>query len=178
MVRRTSFLCLLIGIFPALCCAQNAQESSTPPAASQPPAPAAAPKDPSGSATLTEKSKKVWTNEDVKTTGGVSVIGDQRNQKYTMTKPPDPALVAKYKGNLQKLQTQLADVNKQLKAFEDFKEGKPVSEGGQDMSHGYSRIPVNQQTAKLLDKRQQLEAQIDALYEEARKKGIESGLLK
>jgi len=114
----------------------------------------------------------------VKNAGGVSVVGDKRNQKYTMTKQADEATVAKYRSNLQKLQSQLDDVNKQLQAFEDVAEGKPASEGGQDMSHGYSRVPVNQQTAKLLDKRKQLINQMDDLYDEARKKGIESGQLK
>lgn len=70
------------------------------------------------------------------------------------------------------------DVNKKLKLYGDFAEGKPVSENGRDMSHGVSRTPVDQQAAKLRDKKKQLEDQIDGLYEEARKKGIESGQLK
>jgi uncharacterized protein (UPF0335 family) len=37
---------------------------------------------------------------------------------------------------------------------------------------------VDQQAAKLKEKKKQLEDQMDQLYEEARKKGIESGLLK
>jgi hypothetical protein len=114
----------------------------------------------------------------MKGAGSVSVVGDKRNQQYTMTKQADLATIAKYKSNLEKLEGQLDDVNKQLKAYAEFSEGKPVSEGGQDMGHGYSRVPVNQQTTKLLDKKKQLTDQIDQLYEEARKKGIESGQLK
>lgn len=106
------------------------------------------------------------------------MVGDPRNQKYPMLKAPDAATVTKYRNSLQKLQAQLADVNKQLKAFEDFADGKPVTEGGADLSHGLKRTPADQQATKLQDKKKQLEEQIDAVYEEARKKGIESGQLK
>jgi hypothetical protein len=114
----------------------------------------------------------------VQSAGRVSVVGDKGNQKYTMTKPADPATIAKYRNSLQKLQVQLDDVNKQLRLYDDFTEGKAVSEGSRDMSHGYSRTPVDQQAAKLREKKKQLEDQMDGLYEEARKKGIESGQLK
>ncbi|GEM_PF-5585339 len=144
----------------------NTQTSSTP-AASQPTKPSS-----------TDKPKKVWTNDDIKSTGSVSVIGDPRNQRYTMTKPPDPATIAKYRANLQKLQAQLNDVNQKLQQFQDFVEGKPASEGGSDLSRGYNRTPVNQQVAKLQDKKKQLQTQIDDLYESARKIGIESGDMK
>jgi hypothetical protein len=174
MIRRASRLLLLCGFLPIVCIAQDSQaaspslpnQSST--QATTEPTPAA----------KTEKTKKVWTNDDVKAAGRVSVVGDKRNQKYTMTKPADPATVAKYRNNLQKLQVQLDDVNKQLKLYGDFTEGKDVSEGARDMSHGYSRTPVDQQAAKLREKKKQLEDQMDGLYEEARKKGIESGQLK
>jgi hypothetical protein len=176
MIRRTSSLLLLCGFLPIVCIAQDSQAASPsvpgqqPPQATTEPTPIPISK--------TEKVKKVWTNDDVKSAGSVSVVGDKGNQKYTMTKPADPATIAKYRNGLQKLQVQLDGVNKQLKLYDDFTEGKPVSEGSRDMSHGYSRTPVDQQTAKLRDKKKQLEDQINGLYEEARKKGIESGQLK
>ena len=176
MIRRTSRLILLCSFLPFVCMAQDNQPvsqsvaSQQSPQATTEPTPAAAAK--------TEKPKKVWTNDDVKNAGSVSVVGGNGNQKYTMTKPADPATIAKYRNSLQKLQAQLDDVNKKLQLYGDFTEGKPVSENGRDMSHGVSRTPVDQQTAKLRDKKTQLEDQIDGLYEEARKKGIESGQLK
>jgi DNA-binding transcriptional MerR regulator len=176
MIRGTSRLILLCSFLPFVCMAQDNQAVSQSAASQQSrqattePAPA--------SAARTEKSKKVWTNDDVKNAGSVSVVGDKGNQKYTMTKAADPATIAKYRNSLHKLQVQLDDVNKQLKLYGDFTEGKPVSENGRDMSHGYSRTPVDQQAAKLREKKKQLEDQIDELYEEARKKGIESGQLK
>jgi len=113
------------------------------------------------SATTPEKPKKVWTNEDIKSSSPVSVVGDPQHQKYPMTKPPDPALVAKYKASMQKLQAQLDDVNKQLKSYQDFTEGKAVSESGRDVNHSYSRTPVNQQIAKLQAKKKQLEDDVE-----------------
>lgn len=168
MLRRVSAALFLACAVPAFGNAQNAQD----PNAATPPA------QPASATPGAEKTKKVWTNEDIKSSGPVSVIGDPQHQKYPMTKPPDPALVAKYRSSLQKLQAQLDDVNKQLQAFQDFKDGKAVSEGGQDFGHSYSRTPVNQQTSKLQAKKKQLEGDMDALFEESRKKGIESGLLK
>ena len=175
MIRRTSLLLLLCGFVPLLSVAQDNPTTSpsvSKQSAQAPPEPAPA------SSAKNEKPKKVWTNDDMKTAGDVSVVGDKGNQKYTMTKPADAATIAKYRNNLRKLQVQLDDVNKQLKLYGDFTEGKPVSENGRDMSHGFSRTPVDQQTAKLREKKKQLEDQMDELYEEARKKGIESGQLK
>jgi hypothetical protein len=171
MIRRTSRLILLCSFLPFVSMAQHNQAVSQSIASQQ--SSQATTEPTPASAAKTEKSKKVWTNDDVKNAGSVSVVGDKGNQKYTMTKP-----VAKYRNSLHKLQVQLDDVNKQLKLYGDFTEGKPVSENGRDMSHGYSRTPVDQQAAKLREKKKQLEDQIDGLYEEARKKGIESGQLK
>lgn len=171
MIRRISQVALLALVCPALYVAKGSQDPATPRASPSPQVPGP-------NAPQAPKTKKVWTNEDVRSAGSVSVVGDQRNQNYTMTKHADAATIQKYKSNLQKLEAQLLDVNKQLKAFQDFAEGKPVSEGGQSINHGYSRVPVNQQTQKLLDKKKQLEQQIDDLYESARKNGIESGELK
>jgi len=172
MIRRLSRILFLAAVCAASCLAQAGQEPA--PSAS----PASQPSGTSSTAPSPPKPKKVWTNEDVKSAGTVSVVGDQRNQKYTMTKHPDAAAVQKYKNNLQKLENQLADVNKQLRALQAFADGKPVGEGGENMEHGFNRVPVSQQTQKLLARKKQLEQQIDDLYDSARKSGIESGELK
>jgi hypothetical protein len=176
MIRRVLLLLLSCGFLLVVCCSQDSQ-AAPPSAASQQPTQSTTEQTPTPAAKI-EKPKKVWTNDDVKSAGSVSVVGDKRNQKYTITKPADPATIAKYRNSLEKLQAQLDSVNKQLQLYDDFAEGKPVSEGARDMSHGYSRTPVDQQTAKLKEKKKQLEEQMDGLYEEARKKGIESGELK
>ena len=176
MIRRLLLLGFLLGfcLLGSLAQVSRAQDS----ASSNSQSPAATPANAATTPASTEKPKKVWTNDDVKRAGSVSVIGDSRNQKYTMTKPADPATIARYKNDLQKLAKQLSDVSKQLHEYQDFTSGKPPSEGGSDFSHGYNRTPVDQQIAKLQDKKKQLEDQIDALYDSARKQGIESGQLK
>ena len=169
-------LALLGGLLPMFCFAQSNPTAVTPTETPQSSSTSTT-NDPS-SAQPHASAKKVWTDDEVKHGSGVSVIGDKRNQKYTMTKPPDAATISKYKTNLQKLQSQLDDTNKQLAAYKDFEEGKPVSQSGRDISHGFSRGPVPEQMAKLEAKKKKLEDQIDDLFDEARKKGIESGMLK
>jgi hypothetical protein len=174
MIRHFSALFALISVFPALTWAQADQGQAAPAASQQSSAPSDTPASPSPAT----KPKKVWTNEDIKGAGSVSVIGDARNQKYTMTKPADPATIAKYRTSLQKLQKQVADANEKIQEYKDFESGKPAPDAGRDMSHGYSRTPVDQQIANLEAKKKSLQEQMDAIYEAARKEGIESGQLK
>lgn len=176
MIRPFASFFALITVWPALTCAQTDQVQATATGSQQASIPV--PGDTQTSPAPPAKPKKVWTNEDIKGAGSVSVIGDSRNQKYTMTKAADPATVAKYRNNLQKLQGQLAEVNEKIQAYEDFEAGKPVAKGGKDPNRGYNRTPVEQQLSTLQDKKRSLEVQIDALYEDARKHGIESGQLK
>jgi len=174
MIRRSQKMLMFAGIAILLSSAKFSLAQDNGPSSSQtPPVP-----NPQPAPASNQKPKKVWTNEDVKSAGSISVIGDSHNEKYSLTKPADPATVAKYKVNLQKLQQQLNDTNKQLRQYQDFESGKASDEGGRDLSHGYSRTPVDQQIAKLQDKKKQLEQQMDDLYESARKLGIESGQLK
>lgn len=151
-------------------CAQAPSATPSPTGSSSPDASSASPAN-------ANPPHKVWTNDDVKQAGSISVVGDKRNQKYTMSKKPDNGAAAPYRTKLKKLQAQLADVNKKLQSFQDFQQGKPVSEGSRDMSVGYKRTPVDQQIVQLQDKKKSLQDQIDALYDEARKKGIEAAQL-
>jgi hypothetical protein len=107
-------------------------------------------------------------------------VGDKRNQKYTVTptKPADPATVSRIRQNLEKLQSQLDEVNLELTSFKEFQEGETVTKSSNEIQKGYTRMPVNQQMAVLRDKKKKLEGQIDALFEEARKKGIDPGQLR
>jgi hypothetical protein len=131
--------------------------------------------------TVPTPTKKIWTNENLASAkGDVSVVGDKRNQSYHMGsgQPADPATVARIKKDLEKLQTQLDDVNSKLKSYKEFQEGEPVSKGERDLSKGYSRIPVDQQMEKLLKKKKELQTQTGDLVDEARKKGIDPGQLR
>ncbi len=125
--------------------------------------------------------KKVWTNENIAASkGNVSVVGDKRNQNYHMgpEQPADAATIARIKKDLDKLQSQLSDVNSKLKSYKQFEDGEAVSKGERDITKGYSRTPVDQQMSQLLDKKKQLEGQIGDLLDEARKKGVDPGQLR
>jgi hypothetical protein len=125
--------------------------------------------------------RKVWTNENLsEVSGSVSVVGEKRNQKSAVNtlKPTDSATVSQIRVNLQKLQDQLDELNQKLISFKDFVAGETVSKGSNETSKGYTRTPVNQQVTGLEQKKKKLEAQIDALVDEARKKGIEPGQLR
>jgi len=144
---------------------------------------AAAPPDAAraGASTNPPAPKKVWTNEDMANVkGGVSVVGDKRNQNYHLTpaQTADPATIDRIKKNLQKLQGQLDDVNAKLASYKQFEDGEPVSTGERDTSKGYSRTPVNQQIIQLQNKKKDLTTQIGDLWDEARKKGIDPGQLR
>jgi hypothetical protein len=168
-------LLALISLFGILTVPVFAQTQDSPPAQSSAAASSAS------TPTSTASSKKVWTNDDVAgAKGGVSVVGDKRNLSYhaTPAHPADPATVDRIKKSLQKLQTQLDDVNNKLKSYKQFQDGDAVSKGERDMSKPYSRTPVDQQMAQLLEKKKQLEDQIGDLLDEARKKGVDPGQLR
>ena len=173
---RWLFSLALLSLTLCTCLAQTPVAPSD--SAAQPPA---TPSTTSDSAAKNSSPKKVWTNENLADAGGkVSVVGDSRNQKYTMTpsKPADPATVAQIRKDLQKLQEQLESVKQQLSSFREFQEGEPITKGSDEIQKGYTRMPVDQQMSVLQEKKRKLETQIDALLDEARKKGITPGQLR
>jgi hypothetical protein len=135
----------------------------------------------SSASTDTKKPKKVWTNDDVGSLNGpVSVVGNSKNLgKPGSDGKADPKYIADVKKQLQKLQSDLDDTNKQLSDLKDFNGGKPAStSSGYPINKGYNRVPVDQQITNLQAKKKQLEEKMDTLLEEARKKGVEPGDLR
>jgi hypothetical protein len=155
----------------------ESQSSSPAPATSPTPAqdtPATAPAD-------AKKTKKVWTNEEVSgLTGPVSVVGNSKNLgKGSSDGKADGQYIANTKKQLGKLQSQLDDTDKQLADLKDFSAGKtPTTSSGYQINKGYNRVPVDQQITGLQDKKRQLQDKIDALLDEARKKGVQPGDLR
>jgi hypothetical protein len=172
MPRRLLFspIFLLFAALPA-----TAQSDPAPPAKSQDPAVSAAPSAAPAADTNVAPAKKVWTNENLnEARGSISVVGDKRNPKYSVTsnKSGDPGTGAQVRQDLQKLQAQLDDVNKKLALYKAFEDGEPVSTNQRDFDKGVSRVPVDQQIVKLKEKAVKLKRQIDELVDEARKKGV------
>jgi hypothetical protein len=129
----------------------------------------------------TKKPKKVWTNEDLRgAKGGVSVVGDPKNKpNQASSKPVNAQYVASVRKQLDKLQGDIADIDKQLVDLKNFHAGEPsTSASGVQLNKSYQREPIEVQMRALQDKKKDLESKVDALLDEARKKGVESSELR
>src|SRR5467141_5451397 len=172
MPRSLSFA-MILTLFAAFSAAAQSQESGapTPPAPSQDSAPPAE----------TKKPKKVWTNENLSgANGAVSVVGDPKNKpKPVSSKPANAQYLASVRKQLDKLQGEIAGIDKQLVDLKNFSEGEPsTSASGIKLNKSYEREPIEVQMRALQDKKKDLESKIDALLDEARKKGVESSELR
>jgi hypothetical protein len=164
------------------CFAQSPAPSTS---QSSPPAPQASPVKPEEAAALApadaKKTKKIWTNDDVNGLNGpVSVVGNSKNLGTGGPgRKADAQYIANTRKELTKIEAQLEETDKQLRDLEDFSEGKtPATSSSYQINKGYNRVPVNQQITSLKGKKKQLEDKIDALVDEARKKGVEPGDLR
>ncbi len=166
-------LAIAFTFFAGLSAAAQSQESSAPP-------PQAQSQDcaPPGEA---KKPKKIWTNENLPAaTGTVSVVGDPKNQpKPVSSKPVNAQYIASIRKQLEKLQGQIADIEKQLVDLKKFSEGEPsTSASGVKLNKSYEREPIEVQMRALQDQKKDLVSKVDALLDEARKKGVESSQLR
>jgi hypothetical protein len=174
MPRSLTFAAILT-LFAAVSAAAQSQDSSAP----APPAPS----QDSATPAETKKPKKVWTNENLSNASGtVSVVGDLKNAtkpKSAPSKPVDAQYVASVRNQLAKFQGQINDIDKQLVDLKNFSEGEPsTSAGGLKLHKSYSTEPIEAQMRALREKKKDLESKIDALLDEARKKGIDSSQLR
>jgi|ERR1700674_1103712 len=129
----------------------------------------------------TNKPKKVWTNENLSGANGpVSVVGDPNNKpKPVSSKSTNAQYVASVRKQLDKLQGQIADIDKQLVDLKNFSSGEPsTSASGVKLNKNYSREPIEVQIRALQDQKKDLQFKIDGLLDEARKKGVESSELR
>jgi hypothetical protein len=172
MPRSLSLTVIMI-LFAAFSAAAQSQDSTAP----APPAPS------QDSATTPEakKTKKVWTNDDVSHANGtVSVVGDPKSKpKPVSSKPANAQYVASVRKQLDKLQGQIADIDKQLVDLKNFSAGEPsTSASGIKLNKSYEREPIEVQMRALQEKKKDLESKVDALLDEARKKGVDSSELR
>jgi peptidoglycan hydrolase CwlO-like protein len=173
MPRLLSLL-ILAGFFVASSAAQSSNPGSPPPAA-----PAMSPAPPAES----KKTKKVWTNDNLSdANGAVSVVGNSKpasNTKLHPAKPADAQYIASVRKQLDKLNGQLTDTDKQIADLTNFSKGEPpTSASGMKVGKGYNRDPIDVQIHALQEKKKDLQSRIDALLDEARKKGVEPGQLR
>jgi len=163
---------MILTFFVAFSASAQSQESSAP-----------APSTSQDSSTPGEakKPKKAGTNENISGANGtVSVVGDPKNKpKPALSKPLDTQYIAAVRKQLDMLQAQIADIDKQLVDLKNFNEGKPsTSTSGMKLNKSYEREPIEVQMRALQARKKDLESKVDALLDEARKKGVESGQLR
>lgn len=124
------------------------------------------------------KPKKVWTNDDVAAATGSSSPATKSKNDNASASDATAKLAKQLHDRLDKLEAQLRDTEKQLTDLKNFAAGEGNGTAGRQLHKGYSMEPVPDQIAKLETKRQQLQDQINDLYDEARKKGILPGQLR
>lgn len=172
MLRSLSFAIFLILLAAFSAAAQSPDSGSSQPASQ--------PQDSSASADA-KKPKKVWTNENLSgVQGPVSVVGDSKNKPSAAPpKTVNAQYVASVRKRLEKLRKQVDDVDKQLLDLKNFSEGdSSANASGIKLHKSYNREPIEEQIRVLQEKKKDLQAQIDELLDEARKKGVEPGQLR
>jgi len=175
-MRRWPLMAILFASYVGRVCLAQTAPAAVPPDQNQPNSTTS-----TTAATKSPSTNKVWTNDNLgHASGDISVVGDKRSQKSDNPQPKaaDPATGARIRQDLQKLQSQLDGVNQKLISFKEFQQGETVTTGTDESSAAYTRTPVNQQIPALEQKKKKLEAQIDTLLDEARKKGILPGQLR
>lgn len=136
-----------------------------------------------------KKPKKVWTEDDISKVGGsISVVGDAgastpgRSSSQPAVTSSDNSAQGKqidyYRDQLRQLQAQLDVTDKKINDLRNFKADNSSASGGINPNHGYSMTPIPDQIKQLEDKKKQIQDKIDAVTDEARKKGIEPGQLR
>ncbi|HTG28446.1 MAG TPA: hypothetical protein VK818_09515 [Methylomirabilota bacterium] len=137
------------------------------------------------------KPKRVWTNEEIAGVGGdgaISVVGkagggdsNPSSNNFQKTAPGSAARdqhAATYRDRLHQLNNQLETIDKKISQLRNFKADNASPSGGIDMHHGYYMTPVEDQVKQLEEKKKQIQAQIEAVEDQARKNGIEPGQLR
>jgi hypothetical protein len=149
----------------------------------------------SSAETTTEKAKtkpkKVWTNDEISGVGGegaISVVGkagggdknplSNNFQKSASGSGARDKQAAAYRDRLRQLNSELETVDKKIFQLRNFKADDASASGGINMNHRYSRTPVEDQVKQLEEKKKQIQAQIDDVEDQARKRGFEPGQLR
>jgi hypothetical protein len=139
----------------------------------------AAPAAPPAPSAATAKPKKVWTNDDIEPAARASAP-EPKPAAVPAGKAADSTakLAAELRSKLEKLAGQLKETEKQLNDLKNFASGEGNGNDSMQLHKGYNMEPIPEQIEKLQAKQRQIAEQIDALYDEARKKGILPGQLR
>src|SRR6266853_2502691 len=130
-----------------------------------------------------KKAKKVWTNENLSDVSAnpISQIEDAKNgtsRKSGAAEPASSQEIASFRKQLAAFQAQLTGMDKQIADLKNFIKGESSPANGLQMHKSYTMEPVQDQVSKLEAKRRILAAQMDWVFDAARKRGIEPGQLR
>jgi hypothetical protein len=129
--------------------------------------------------TSDQKTKKVWTNGDFAPgSPNLAPAAKEAGSPRRSTDHSNAQLASQLRGQLEKLQAQWKDTDHQLDELKRFQAGERSGDAGRQLQKGYNSAPIPEQIARLEEKRKHLEDRIEAIYEEARKKGILPGELR
>ena len=181
---------LTAALFAAVCGAQmlnarglivagQSQESTASPAQSSPAQPPAEQATADGER---KKAKKVWTNENLGDAHGtvsqVGVAKPAETDKPVTPKLSDTKLITSFRKQLAALEAQMANLDKQITDLKNFGKGEPTNANGLELHKRYTMESADGQIRNFEGKKKELQAQIDAVFEVARKRGIEAGQLR
>jgi hypothetical protein len=146
----------------------KAQSDAKSAQAAQAPASQAAKDQAKGKEEDKKKPKKVWTEEEISKVGGnVSVVGDggaNASSRGASSRNSTGGDVSYYRNRLEPLRHQIADIDREIQDMRSVK--------------GTVRENVEQQVQIRENKKAKLQAQVDAIEEEARQHGISAGELR
>ena len=175
--------------------ASFSQDPAATSAATQNPVPAPPPAAEPASKTPKAKPKKVWTDENLGEVGGtISVVGVAQSPSKSPPVPPrqakkapgqsadgavDAQTLARFRQELQRQESALAIVDRQLGELKGFSKGDSKNAGGLLADTGqYNSSSVEEQIRHLQETKTKIQATIDNLLDAARASGIEPGQMR
>jgi|ERR1700739_5018702 len=186
MIRGSSFLLFAGSLLPILCAPQSPQTSPAPTTNQDSAVPAGG--QASTGATKSDKTKKVWTNDEMGSLQGpVSVVGTKRpgdgsgqtsaNGTHGAV-DPRRGKILRYRAAIAELQKKIDAGDARIAQMKNFKAEDSSPNGGINPNRGYNMIPLDEQVKQLEARKKQLLASIEDLENQAKKEGIEPGELR
>ena len=133
-----------------------------------------------------KKPKKVWTNDEISPQADQeafqlwvmpSLIRNLRRRtiprKLPLVSAAGKRQIANYRDRLHQLRNELESTEKKISDLRNFKAENTSSSGGINMKQRYSMTPLEDQVKQLEERKKQLQSQIDAVEDQARKSGVE-----
>lgn len=176
---RASWVSVMVVVFAIATLAQQTTNAPATPAPTPTQKPAAAS---TGQDSKQPKPKKVWTEDEVgKLNGPVSVVGSEKSNHESAESSESrghEANAATLRTQLAKLQAQLDDADHKIAQLKNIQSGATSGDSELQLHHGYNMESLPDQIKKLEEKKKDIQNQMDEIYEQARKNGIEPGQLR